>query len=200
MHGDDNPSIVTGKPIYSIDFTVPGMLWAVFEKCPVFAGKVRQRESRRNQGHARRKARLCRRRHEGADRPDAAVSPSSPIAGGRRRARAAKLKVEWDEGATAQQSSAGYLARADEISKQAPAFDMRIDGDAEQALNGAAKVVEAAYPYPFLSHAPLEPENCLASWHDGKLELWAPARRRKAGRARSRASCSAFPKATLPGT
>ena len=33
-------SIVTGKPIFAIDVKVPGMQYAVFEKCGVFGGKV----------------------------------------------------------------------------------------------------------------------------------------------------------------
>src|SRR5580765_115619 len=88
-----------------------------------------------------------------------------------------KLQVTWDEGQMAEQSSAGYAAKAAELARQKPAFSLRADGNADAALapSGAAKVVEASYSYPFIAHAPLEPENCIAKWDGNTLELWTPS-------------------------
>ena len=39
--GVDSPLVVAGKPLFGIDVSVPGMLYAVFIKSPVFGGTVR---------------------------------------------------------------------------------------------------------------------------------------------------------------
>ena len=172
--GVDNPGIVTGKPVFSIDFTVPDVLHAVYQKCPVFRGRVLT-------------ANLDEVRAEPGVRHAFVIPGTDELTGlhggvaivadhwwAAERARR-KLKVTWDEGETAHQSSEGYARRAQELSRGPFGLSLRADGDADTAMRAdGVRAVEGAYSYPFISHVPLEPQNCTARYQDGRFEIWAP--------------------------
>ena len=84
-----------------------------------------------------------------------------------------QLKVEWDLGPAATQSSEGFRTKAAELLKAPPATTVRKYGDVDAALKSAAKVVEATYEYPFIAHVTMEPQGATAHWKDGKLEMWS---------------------------
>ena len=182
VRGVDTHKIVTGVPLYGIDVVVPGMLYATFVKCPVFGGKVESANVDAIKA-------LPGVRHafvvDGTANLTGLMPGVAIVADSWWQARSArtKLKVTWNEGATAQQSSAGFAAQAAAFAKGPAQRSLRKDGDVEVALAGSAKRVSGDYFYPFIAHASLEPQNCTAHWKgDGQLEIWAPSQNPAAGR------------------
>lgn len=177
----DTAAIVTGKPLFGIDVVVPGMLFATFEKAPVFGAKVAGADlAAAKSVKGVRDAFVV----EGGTALDGLLPGVAVVADSWWAARKGrdKLNTRWAEHPTSAQSTAGFAAKAVELSKAAPGKTERNDGDVEAALKGAAKTVEAAYAYPFISHANLEPQNCTAHFKDGKVEIWAPTQNPEPGR------------------
>ncbi len=178
--GVDNQKIVTGQPLYGIDTVVPGMKYAVYEKCPVFGGKVVSANLDQIKAlPGVRDAFII----EGTDNVTGLVPGVAIVADSTWAAFSARkqLRVTWDEGKFANQSWAGFAAQAKEIATKPGATMLRKDGDVTAALTSAAKVVTAEYSYPFISHANLEPQNCTAKVEGDQVELWAPSQNPASG-------------------
>ena len=190
--GWDTKDIVVGKPIFSIDFTVPGTLYAVFEKCPVYAGRVASANVDEIKAVPGVKhvivvddPTLWTNAQTGAIDLTGVLGGVYVVADSWWQAESArrKLKVTWNEGPTAAQSSEGFAKQALALSTQKPQTSLRVDGNVDEAFAApGVKVVEAAYSYPFIPHAPLEPQNALAVFKDNKLEVWAPSQLPENGR------------------
>jgi isoquinoline 1-oxidoreductase subunit beta len=188
----DKARIVKGRQQFGVDVKVPGMKYAVYQKGPVFDAEVktanlseigtmpgvshvivlkgaeRQLESANGGGI-----------DDGLRGGVAIVADTWWHAQKARR----RLQVEWAEGPHSSDSTAGFDAQAKALFAQPAQDQVRVYGSPDAALRNAAKVVRASYSYPFISHVPMEPQNCVASFRDGKVELWAPTQNPGPGRA-----------------
>ncbi len=188
----ENKDIVTGKPIFGIDVTAPGMLYAVFQKTPVFGGKAVSAnldaiKAMKGVKHAF----IVEGKPNTSNFPnylnddiglEAGVAIVADSWWAAQSARE-KLEVKWDEGKWATLNSAGIAKKAEELSKQPAARTLRKDGDVEAIFkSGNVKVVESSYVFPFIAHAPLEPQNCTAHFKDGKLEIWSTSQTPQIGK------------------
>jgi isoquinoline 1-oxidoreductase beta subunit len=180
--GVDNAALVSGKPLFGIDVKLPGMLYAIYEKCPAFGGKVVSAnvEAIKALPGIRDAFVIEGTSNLNGLMPGVAIIGDSTWATFSARKQ---LKVVWDEGVVVNESWDDFSAKALKQSKLAGTINMRKDGDVDAALASAAKTVEAQYSYPFISHASIEPQNCTAWFKpaDGSMELWVPTQNPAAG-------------------
>ncbi len=159
----DTPRKVKGEPTFGIDTRVPGMLYAAVAMSPYIGGKVKSYNDARAKSMPGVKAVVQ------YSRGVAVVAESYW------QAKKAKdlLLVEWDQGPNAglnMQKIWGDLKTASEQ----PGAVFRENGNADQALSGAAKTVTATYQLPFLSHSPMEPQNTTAHVTADKAVIITP--------------------------
>lgn len=83
----------------------------------------------------------------------------------------AALVAEWDESHAFQLGSAEIMAQYRALAAK-PGTPARTVGDAGQALAGAAKTLEAAYEFPYLAHAAMEPMNCVVALKPDGCDIW----------------------------
>jgi isoquinoline 1-oxidoreductase beta subunit len=175
----DLAGMVTGKPIFSQDLDLPGMLYAVFRRSPVSDGQVeswsdeealkvsgvRAVHALSNEGHG---GRVIRPNSPNFVSGVAVLADNSWAA----MQGAKALQAEWRN--PAELDSTGQLYDAFAAGLDREAVQIRRDGDPENVIAADDEVLIAEYSLPLLAHAPMEPMNCTARYAGGQLEIWAP--------------------------
>lgn len=163
---------VDGAAKFGIDSRVPGMQFAVVARCPVFGGTVKSFDGTKAKSVAGvRDIFKINAVEKGAFTAGGVVvlADNSWAAMQGRKA----LKIEWDEG-PAKSESTETLRKQFLENAAKPGKVVRNDGDADAALAGATKKIEATYEFPFAPHATMEPMNCTVHIRPDGAEAWVP--------------------------
>lgn len=161
----DTADKTTGKKVYGMDFTLPGMLNAAIKDCPVFGGKVKSFDAAKVKDMPGVKHVL--------PVGDSAVAV---VADSWWRAKTAldALPITWDEGEHAKVSSESIAAWLKEGLDAPQAAVGNQNGDVKGAIANAARVIEQVYSYPFQNHACMEVMNATALYTPERCEVWTP--------------------------
>jgi isoquinoline 1-oxidoreductase beta subunit len=157
----DTPDKTNGKAVFGLDVNVPGMLVAVVARAPVSGAKLKS--------FSADQAKMVPGVRDviEIERGVAVIADGFWPA---HRGRAA-LQLNWEEGPLARLGTVQQTLEYANLSKK-PGSVAKKEGDATQALAGAAKKLEAVYDLPYLAHATMEPMNCVADVRADRCEIW----------------------------
>ena len=194
--GVDNEAIVTGQPLFGADTRMEGMLYATYSKCPQIGGRAVSF----NEDHIKSMPGVVdafvvdefgnpKFFNTGAGDMFSGVAVVAESTWAAIKAKR-ELEVEWDltdaetsswseieEKAYALQEQDGEPLMINQFNGPGnpPTQVSASKGDAESVLSNAATVLTAMYEYPYVSHAQLEPETCVAKYENDAIEIWAPS-------------------------
>ncbi|MHA6908496.1 molybdopterin cofactor-binding domain-containing protein [Ralstonia pseudosolanacearum] len=157
----DSVDKTNGKARFTQDVHLPGMLTAMVAHAPRFGAKVKSFNAA--------PAKAVQGVVDVVQIPTG-VAVLAKDSWSARKGRDA-LQVEWDESAAFKLSSDEMFARYHELAKT-PGSVARRDGDVDAAFAKPARVLRAAYDFPFLAHAAMEPLNCVVRLSPNACEIW----------------------------
>jgi isoquinoline 1-oxidoreductase beta subunit len=157
----DTPGKLNGSAQYGIDVQMPGLKVAALAITPAYGGRLT--------GLDEAAALKVPGVHQ-LVRLDDCVAVVADNYGAAKKGLSV-LDVRWDDGPNANLSSADIVADMARAAKQGAA-KVRSDGEPEQALAKASRVLEATYELPFLAHGAMEPMNCTVHVQKDRCDVW----------------------------
>ena len=157
----DTPSKINGTAQFGLDVRLPGMVYAVVARPPVFGGKVSRVDSSDTL------------KIPGVRAVEQIPSGVAVVAERYWAAKLGrdKLKITWDDGENAALSTTKMTEDFSRLSATPGNIAKKV-GDPAPALAGAAKTITAEYDVPYLAHAMMEPLNCVVDLRTDSCELW----------------------------
>lgn len=169
----DLDDICAGRGTFGIDAKMPGMVYAMIARSPVFGGKLKSfddQEARKVRGVQKTvELPAFKPPHLFQALGGVAVIADNTWAAMKGRE---KLKVEWDAGENAGYDSAAYKQSLLETVRK-PQKVVRNIGDVDAEFAKGGKTHEAEYYVPHLAHAPMEPPAAVAEFKDGRAVIYA---------------------------
>ncbi|HZX73985.1 MAG TPA: molybdopterin cofactor-binding domain-containing protein, partial [Cyclobacteriaceae bacterium] len=159
----ENKAMITGKPLYGLDFYREGMMFAMIQRPVSFGMKLKSVDT------AAAKAMPGIIDVVTFKNNVAVVGKSTWQVNKARKT----LKIEYEKEGNIE-SSSDHDRIFKELLESDKAVVRRKDGDVDAAFKSAAKVIVKEYQCPFLPHNPMEPMNFFAHVKADGVELVGP--------------------------
>lgn len=169
-------AIVMGREVFGVDAELPGMLHAVVLRAPAFDAQIEAIDDATARA-VKGVKHIVRLDGPKANEPFNGVVASGVAVVAETLWAAMKgreaLKVTWSKSPWASESTAATRVEMERLMSGRGQI-VNNDGDFDRAIKKAARVVERVYEVPYVSHATMEPQNCIAHVRADGIDIIAP--------------------------